>query len=106
MAGEGDKRKRFISATAANYFGLDPAVGPAALAAELHSLPELNSFLDDGSEFLLVVQRSGSQLTASNTVRREQPSMWAPAARAWPPRPSVQRSCEPGPSAGAALRNG
>uniref|UniRef100_A0A672TN04 Cytoplasmic dynein 2 heavy chain 1 n=1 Tax=Strigops habroptila TaxID=2489341 RepID=A0A672TN04_STRHB len=68
MAGEGDKRKRFISATAANYFGLDPAVGPATLAAELHSRPELNSFLDDGSEFLLVVQRSGSQLTASNTI--------------------------------------
>ncbi|NXK72907.1 DYHC2 protein, partial [Amazona guildingii] len=68
MAGEGDKRKRFISATAANYFGLDPAVGPAALAAELHSRPELNSFLDDGSEFLLVVERSGSQLTASNTI--------------------------------------
>ncbi|XP_069664408.1 cytoplasmic dynein 2 heavy chain 1 isoform X2 [Haliaeetus albicilla] len=68
MAGEGDKRKRFISATAANYFGLDPSVGPAALAAGLHSRPELTNFLDDGNEFLLVVQRSGTQLTASNKI--------------------------------------
>ncbi|KFV17286.1 Cytoplasmic dynein 2 heavy chain 1, partial [Tauraco erythrolophus] len=66
--GEGDKRKRFISATAANYFGLDPAAGPAALAAGLHSRPELTNFLDDGNEFLLVVQHSGTQLTASNKI--------------------------------------
>ncbi|XP_009693327.1 PREDICTED: cytoplasmic dynein 2 heavy chain 1-like, partial [Cariama cristata] len=68
MAGEVDKRKRFISATAANYFGLDPAVGPSALAAGLRSQPELTNFLDDGNEFLLVVQRSGSQLTTSNKI--------------------------------------
>ncbi|XP_068004360.1 cytoplasmic dynein 2 heavy chain 1 [Melanerpes formicivorus] len=68
MAGEGDKRKRFISATAANFFGLDPAVGSAALAAGLHSRPELTNFLDDGNEFLLVVQYSGTQLTASNKI--------------------------------------
>ncbi|XP_075347137.1 cytoplasmic dynein 2 heavy chain 1 isoform X3 [Mycteria americana] len=68
MAGEGDKRKRFISATAANYFGLDPAVGAAALAAGLRSRPELTNFLDDGNEFLLVVQHSGTQLTASNKI--------------------------------------
>ncbi|KAF1521633.1 Cytoplasmic dynein 2 heavy chain 1, partial [Eudyptes sclateri] len=68
MAGEGDKRKRFISATAANYFGLEPAVGPAALAAGLHSRPELTNFLDDGNEFLLVVQHSGTQLAASNKI--------------------------------------
>ncbi|NWH43496.1 DYHC2 protein, partial [Fregata magnificens] len=68
MAGEGDKRRRFISATAANYFGLDPAVGPAALAAGLHSRAELTNFLDDGNEFLLVVQHSGTQLTASNKI--------------------------------------
>uniref|UniRef100_A0A8C8AR50 Dynein cytoplasmic 2 heavy chain 1 n=1 Tax=Otus sunia TaxID=257818 RepID=A0A8C8AR50_9STRI len=68
MAGEGDKRKRFIAATAANYFGLDPAVGPAALAAGLHRRPELANFLDDGNEFLLVVQHSGTQLTASNKI--------------------------------------
>ncbi|KAJ7398962.1 hypothetical protein BTVI_119896 [Pitangus sulphuratus] len=67
MAGEGDTRKRFISATAANYFGLDPA-GCAALAAGLHSRPELSSFLDDGNEFLLVVQHSGGQLSASNKI--------------------------------------
>ncbi|KFP56623.1 Cytoplasmic dynein 2 heavy chain 1, partial [Cariama cristata] len=66
--GEVDKRKRFISATAANYFGLDPAVGPSALAAGLRSQPELTNFLDDGNEFLLVVQRSGSQLTTSNKI--------------------------------------
>ncbi|KFV89280.1 Cytoplasmic dynein 2 heavy chain 1, partial [Fulmarus glacialis] len=68
--GEGDKRKRFISGTAAaaNYFGVDPAVGPAALAAGLHSRPELTNFLDDGNEFLLVVQHSGTQLTASNRI--------------------------------------
>ncbi|PKU41804.1 cytoplasmic dynein 2 heavy chain 1 [Limosa lapponica baueri] len=66
MAGEGDKRKRFISATAANYFGVDPAVGPAALG--LHARPELARFLDDGNEFLLVVQRSGTHLTASNKI--------------------------------------
>ncbi|NXA12552.1 DYHC2 protein, partial [Sapayoa aenigma] len=68
MAGEGDRRKRFISATAANYFGLDPAGGAAALAAGLHSRPELSSFLDDGNEFLLVVQHSGAQLSASNKI--------------------------------------
>ncbi|KFZ47195.1 Cytoplasmic dynein 2 heavy chain 1, partial [Antrostomus carolinensis] len=66
--GEGDRRKRFISATAANYFGLDPAAGPAAPAAGLHARPELTRFLDDGNEFLLVVQRSGTQLTASNKI--------------------------------------
>lgn len=69
MAGEGDKRKRFVSATAANFFGLDPAVGSAALAGELHSCQELTNFLDDGNEFLLVVQYSGTQLTASNKVQ-------------------------------------
>ncbi|XP_009895076.2 cytoplasmic dynein 2 heavy chain 1 [Dryobates pubescens] len=68
MAGEGDKRKRFISATAANFFGLDPAVGSATPAAGLHSRPELTNFLDDGNEFLLVVQYSGTQLTASNKI--------------------------------------
>ncbi|OWK62944.1 Cytoplasmic dynein 2 heavy chain 1 [Lonchura striata] len=68
MAGEGDRRKRFISATAANYFGLDPAGGAAALAAGLHSCPELSRFLDDGNEFLLVVQHSGAQLSASNKI--------------------------------------
>ena len=67
MAGEADERKRFISATAANYFGLDPAAG--ALAAGLRSLPELSNFLDDGNEFLLAVQRSGPRLAASNQVR-------------------------------------
>lgn len=73
-------RKRFISATAANYFGVDPAVGPAALAAGLHARPELTSFLDDGNEFLLVVQHSGTQLTASNKVggcqRRVRRHLW------------------------------
>lgn len=68
MAGEGDRRKRFISVTAANYFGLDPAGDAAALAAGLHSRPELSRFLDDGNEFLLVVQHSGAQLSASNKV--------------------------------------
>ncbi|NXG46652.1 DYHC2 protein, partial [Psilopogon haemacephalus] len=68
MAVEGDKRKRFISATAANFFGLDPAVDSGALAAGLHSRPELTNFLDDGNEFLLVVQHSGAQLTASNKI--------------------------------------
>uniref|UniRef100_A0A669PRH7 Dynein cytoplasmic 2 heavy chain 1 n=1 Tax=Phasianus colchicus TaxID=9054 RepID=A0A669PRH7_PHACC len=61
---EADPRKRFISATAANYFGLDPAAAPAALRAR----PELSGFLDDGSEFLLVVQRSGAGLSASNKI--------------------------------------
>lgn len=78
MAGEGDRRKRFISATAANYFGLEPAGGAAALAAGLHSRPELSRFLDDGNEFLLVVQHSGAQLSASNKVP------WRP------PRPGVR----------------
>ncbi|XP_040514464.1 cytoplasmic dynein 2 heavy chain 1 isoform X1 [Gallus gallus] len=64
MAAESDPRKRFISATAANYFGLDPAAAPAALRAR----PELNRFLDDGNEFLLVVQRSGGRLSASNKI--------------------------------------
>ncbi|KFP28061.1 Cytoplasmic dynein 2 heavy chain 1, partial [Colius striatus] len=37
-------------------------------APALHSCPELTNFLDDGNEFLLVVQRSGTQLTASNKI--------------------------------------
>ncbi|OXB57863.1 hypothetical protein ASZ78_016437 [Callipepla squamata] len=65
MAADGDPRKRFISATAANYFGLDPA---AAAPVALRARPELSGFLDDGSEFLLVVQHSGGRLRASNKI--------------------------------------
>lgn len=98
MAGEGDKRKRFISATAANYFGLDPAAGPAALAAGLYARPELTSFLDDGNEFLLVVQRLGTELSASNKVRAVRPRVLRPAGPACPLIPV----CERGQSLGSA----
>uniref|UniRef100_A0A8D0H431 Cytoplasmic dynein 2 heavy chain 1 n=1 Tax=Sphenodon punctatus TaxID=8508 RepID=A0A8D0H431_SPHPU len=58
----------FISVTAANYFGLSPSTGPAAPSVMLAASPELANFLDDGNEFLLAVQHSGTQLTASNKV--------------------------------------
>lgn len=60
----GDKRKLFISATAANYFGLPPSASLDALWAS----PELANFLDDGNEFLLSVVRSQDQLVVSKKV--------------------------------------
>ncbi|XP_038236236.1 cytoplasmic dynein 2 heavy chain 1 isoform X1 [Dermochelys coriacea] len=68
LAGEGDKRKRFISVTAANYFGLASSADPSDPCSALVASPQLASFLDDGNEFLLSVQRSGTQLTVSNKV--------------------------------------
>uniref|UniRef100_A0A670IVV3 Dynein cytoplasmic 2 heavy chain 1 n=1 Tax=Podarcis muralis TaxID=64176 RepID=A0A670IVV3_PODMU len=56
--GDGDKRKIFVSATAANYFGLSSSASLAPLSGG----PELANFLDDGNEFLLCV-RSFSSLT-------------------------------------------
>lgn len=71
LHGDGDRRKLFISATAANYFGLPPADAFATLSES----PELGNFLDDGNEFLLSVQHSrDDRLLASNKViRRWQP---------------------------------
>ncbi|EMP37963.1 Cytoplasmic dynein 2 heavy chain 1 [Chelonia mydas] len=65
LAGAGDKRKRFILVTAANYFGLASSADPSSA---LVASPQLANFLDDGNEFLLTVQHSGTQLTVSNKV--------------------------------------
>ncbi|XP_053164065.1 cytoplasmic dynein 2 heavy chain 1 isoform X1 [Hemicordylus capensis] len=62
--GDGDKRKIFISATAANYFGLSSYASLVPLSAS----SELSNFLDDGNEFLLCVQHSEDQLIVSNKV--------------------------------------
>ncbi|KAH0625160.1 hypothetical protein JD844_033332 [Phrynosoma platyrhinos] len=62
--GDGDKRKIFVSATAANYFGLSSFTSLAPLS----SSPELANFLDDGNEFLLCVQHSEDQIRVSNKV--------------------------------------
>ncbi|XP_015268586.1 PREDICTED: cytoplasmic dynein 2 heavy chain 1 [Gekko japonicus] len=64
LDGDGDKRKLFVAATAANYFGLPP---PASLDA-LSASPELASFLDDGNEFLLSVGHSQGQLVVSQKI--------------------------------------
>uniref|UniRef100_A0A8C3BC42 Cytoplasmic dynein 2 heavy chain 1 n=1 Tax=Cairina moschata TaxID=8855 RepID=A0A8C3BC42_CAIMO len=55
-----DPRQRFLAATAANYFGLEPA----AAAAALRGRPEVAGFLDDGSQALLALRRSGGRLSA------------------------------------------
>uniref|UniRef100_A0A8C3GF25 Cytoplasmic dynein 2 heavy chain 1 n=1 Tax=Cairina moschata TaxID=8855 RepID=A0A8C3GF25_CAIMO len=60
MAAPGDPRQRFLAATAANYFGLEPA----AAAAALRGRPEVAGFLDDGSQALLALRRSGGRLSA------------------------------------------
>uniref|UniRef100_A0A803SUA0 Dynein cytoplasmic 2 heavy chain 1 n=1 Tax=Anolis carolinensis TaxID=28377 RepID=A0A803SUA0_ANOCA len=62
--GDGDKRRIFISATVANYFGLSSYTSLAPLS----SSPELGNFLDDGNEFLLCVQHSQDQILVSNKV--------------------------------------
>uniref|UniRef100_A0A452I6Q6 Uncharacterized protein n=1 Tax=Gopherus agassizii TaxID=38772 RepID=A0A452I6Q6_9SAUR len=64
----GDKRKRFISVTAANYFGLAASADTTDPSSALVASPQLASFLDDGNEFLLTVRHSGTQLTVSNKV--------------------------------------
>lgn len=64
--GDGDKRKIFVSATAANYFGLSSSASLAPLSGG----PELANFLDDGNEFLLCVHHSEDhQIVVSNRVR-------------------------------------
>lgn len=64
MAAPGDPRQRFLAATAANFFGLEPA----AAAAALRGRPEVAGFLDDGSQALLALRRSGGRLSAATKV--------------------------------------
>ncbi|KAI6079846.1 Cytoplasmic dynein 2 heavy chain 1 [Aix galericulata] len=64
MAAPGDPRQRFLAATAANYFGLEPA----AAAAALRGRPEVAGFLDDGSQALLALRRSGGRLSAATKI--------------------------------------
>ncbi|XP_040400085.1 cytoplasmic dynein 2 heavy chain 1 isoform X2 [Cygnus olor] len=64
MAAPGDPRQRFLAATAANFFGLEPA----AAAAALRGRPEVAGFLDDGSQALLALRRSGGRLSAATKI--------------------------------------
>uniref|UniRef100_A0AAY5F0X4 Cytoplasmic dynein 2 heavy chain 1 n=1 Tax=Electrophorus electricus TaxID=8005 RepID=A0AAY5F0X4_ELEEL len=56
-----DPRKHFLLTTAWNYFSLKPQLS-------LFSCTELNSFLDDASEFLLAASRQGDELHFSNKM--------------------------------------
>ncbi|XP_019385809.1 PREDICTED: cytoplasmic dynein 2 heavy chain 1 [Crocodylus porosus] len=64
MALPDDRRRRFLAATAANFFGLEPG----ATAASLGASPPLARFLDDSGEFLLALRPAGDRLAASNQV--------------------------------------
>lgn len=57
-----DPRKKFILATAGNFFGVRPV-------SSLSDSPELNNFLDDGNEFLISVNRNDNDLHFSNQVK-------------------------------------
>lgn len=57
-----DPRKKFILATAGNFYGIRPV-------SSLSDSPELNNFLDDGNEFLLSVNRNDNDLRFSNKVK-------------------------------------
>lgn len=70
-----DPRKQFILATAGNFYGVRPV-------STLFDSPELNTFLDDGNEFLLSVNRKDNDLHFSNKVNFlsiEKCALWAPA---------------------------
>uniref|UniRef100_W5MJK1 Cytoplasmic dynein 2 heavy chain 1 n=1 Tax=Lepisosteus oculatus TaxID=7918 RepID=W5MJK1_LEPOC len=60
-----DTRKDFILTTAANYFGFKPSDPVVSSGGESR---ELNNFLDDGNEFVLCVQKHGTDLLISNKV--------------------------------------
>lgn len=59
--GSDDARKKFILATAGNFYGIKPS-------SSLAGSPQLNNFLDDGNEFVLSASRHDSDLHLSNTV--------------------------------------
>jgi len=61
----GDSRKEFICAVASQFFGLsttDEAI------VSLHSVKDLNNFLDDGSAELLCAHYEGKKVSLSNKV--------------------------------------
>ncbi|XP_032878557.1 cytoplasmic dynein 2 heavy chain 1 isoform X2 [Amblyraja radiata] len=60
-----DTRKSFILRTAGNYFGISPS---DSLISSLGDRRELNNFLDDGSVFVISLQKSGDQLVVCNKV--------------------------------------
>ncbi|XP_078258652.1 cytoplasmic dynein 2 heavy chain 1 isoform X1 [Rhinoraja longicauda] len=60
-----DTRKSFILSTAGNYFGISPS---DSLISSLGDRRELNNFLDDGSVFVISLQKSGGQLVVCNKV--------------------------------------
>lgn len=76
MALPDDRRRRFLAATAANFFGLEPGAAAASLGAS----EPLARFLDDGGEFLLALRPAGACLAASNQVP-------APGGHLAPPAP-------------------
>lgn len=57
-----DPRKKFILATAGNFYGIRPV-------SSLSDSPELNNFLDDGNEVLLSVNKNDNDLHFSNKVK-------------------------------------
>ncbi|XP_017286523.1 cytoplasmic dynein 2 heavy chain 1 isoform X3 [Kryptolebias marmoratus] len=54
-----DARKKFILTTAGNFYGIKPS-------SSLADSPELNNFLDDGNEFVLLFIRNDNNLHLSN----------------------------------------
>uniref|UniRef100_A0A3Q1F2C8 Dynein heavy chain tail domain-containing protein n=1 Tax=Acanthochromis polyacanthus TaxID=80966 RepID=A0A3Q1F2C8_9TELE len=56
-----DARKQFILATTGNFYGIKPS-------SSLTDSQELNSFLDDGNEFVLSVSRRNNELHLSNKI--------------------------------------
>ncbi|MBZ3869929.1 Cytoplasmic dynein 2 heavy chain 1 [Sciurus carolinensis] len=64
-AGGPDVRKLFIFTTTQNYFGLTLEPWDQSL---LYNCIEVNSFLDDGNQMLLRVQRSDAGLLFSDTI--------------------------------------
>ncbi|KAM9321467.1 cytoplasmic dynein 2 heavy chain 1 [Gastrophryne carolinensis] len=62
MSGVGDRRKRFLLSTVYTYLGLPVVAGKEA------ECPELQRFLDDGSEVLLCARRAGARVVFSNKV--------------------------------------
>lgn len=56
-----DARKKFILTTAGNFYGIK-------LSSSLADSSELNNFLDDGNEFVLLFTRHDNNIHLSNKV--------------------------------------
>lgn len=73
-----DVRKKFILATVENFFGLGSSWTRAV--GSLTGAQEMDNFLDDVSEFVLSVNKSGAELQVSNKARPLQLYFTQPAS--------------------------